>query len=382
LTIWLQINQGSTGGFLKREIFSRINALLLWRIHRADALLPFGTNFARGDFPVLQRGQLSMITLNMQNFLADLIQAGFETRAERFKQTALVNLGKLIPFDAALWISGRTRDRTVHNFHVIGLPRSMMDSWEQIKHQDRLFSEVVANPGVTIDTKDLYSRMERQESEVYQKHSKQYGIEAAICTALPDPDVGLFEGISLYRRSADPGFSQSERQNMQSLFPLLSRVWRHNQIQQLKLAGQEASPTKAAICDNQGWLRHAEDGFVDMLRAEFPDWQPPELPGGLRAWFFGPDGSDFFAKSLEISRRQQDDLILLQVRRRSALAVLTQREQQVTEWFAAGLTYKEIATELGLSASTVRRHLESIYYKLEVSSKAELIQLVHQRYAS
>jgi len=317
-----------------------------------------------------------MLPPEMQRFLADLIQAGHEAPAHKFKDMALTALKGLIPFDAALWISGRTQDRTIHNFHLIGLPRGMMDSWERIKHQDRLFSEVVANPGVTIDSKDLYGRMGRQESEVYQRHSKVYGIEAAICTGLPDPEVGLFEGISLYRRSADPGFLPRELLIKQSLFPLMSRVWHHNQIQQLRLSNQEQAMGAAAICDSLGWLHHAEEGFVELLRAEFPDWRAPELPGPVQSWLNDPAESGYLGRDLEISRTQHDDLILLQARPRGALAALTQREQQVAELFAAGLTYKEIAGDLGLAASTVRRHLESIYDKLEIASKVELIRLV------
>ena len=315
-----------------------------------------------------------MLPSDLQEFLINLIQAGHEAPAHRFKEIALTHLGKLIPFDAALWISGRTQDRTIHNFHVMGLPRSMMDSWEQIKFEDRLFSEVVANPGITMDSADLYSRMERQESEVYQKHSKVYGIEAAICTAQPHPEVGLFEGISLYRRSADPGFSREEILTKQSIFPLMSRTWHHNQIQQLRLTGQEPAPGAAAVCDSLGWLRHAEDEFVALLHDEFPGWRAPELPAPLRSWLEDSVESVYRGLGLDISRSRQDDLILLQARPKGALAALTQRESQVAELYAAGLTYKEIAVDLGLAASTVRHHLESIYHKLEIASKVELIQ--------
>lgn len=76
--------------------------------------------------------------------------------------------------------------------------------------------------------------------------------------------------------------------------------------------------------------------------------------------------------------KKLDDLILVQAWPRGSLTMLTPREEQIADSYAAGLTYKEIATELEAAPSTVRSHIESIYRKLEVSNKVELFQLVSQ----
>jgi DNA-binding CsgD family transcriptional regulator len=51
---------------------------------------------------------------------------------------------------------------------------------------------------------------------------------------------------------------------------------------------------------------------------------------------------------------------------------LTTREEQVTALAAAGLSDKEIAERLGLSARTVHAHLRSVYAKLGVSGRHQL----------
>ena len=51
---------------------------------------------------------------------------------------------------------------------------------------------------------------------------------------------------------------------------------------------------------------------------------------------------------------------------------LTPREKEVAQAYADGLSYKEIARDLGLSPTTVRSHLRSVYSKLGVTSKIEL----------
>lgn len=53
---------------------------------------------------------------------------------------------------------------------------------------------------------------------------------------------------------------------------------------------------------------------------------------------------------------------------------LTQREQSVLDMLAQGMLYKEIAQREGLSISTVKAHIHSIYKKLHVGSKEEALE--------
>lgn len=53
---------------------------------------------------------------------------------------------------------------------------------------------------------------------------------------------------------------------------------------------------------------------------------------------------------------------------------LTNREVEVLEQLSSGLSYTKIADNLFLSPSTVRKHIENIYAKLQVHSKLEAIQ--------
>lgn len=55
------------------------------------------------------------------------------------------------------------------------------------------------------------------------------------------------------------------------------------------------------------------------------------------------------------------------------LESLTGREREVLESLARGLLYKEVAAELGLSPSTINFHVEAIYRKLHVRSRAEAV---------
>lgn len=55
-------------------------------------------------------------------------------------------------------------------------------------------------------------------------------------------------------------------------------------------------------------------------------------------------------------------------------AALSAREGEVARLYVDGLSYKEIARDLAISPATVRTHLNTIYRKLEVTSRIELLR--------
>jgi DNA-binding NarL/FixJ family response regulator len=61
---------------------------------------------------------------------------------------------------------------------------------------------------------------------------------------------------------------------------------------------------------------------------------------------------------------------------------LTQRERQVADAIARGLTNRQAAAEFGISPETVKRHLASIYSKLALPGRVALaIHVVRSRAA-
>lgn len=52
---------------------------------------------------------------------------------------------------------------------------------------------------------------------------------------------------------------------------------------------------------------------------------------------------------------------------------VTAREAQVVEWVAKGLTNKAIASKLQISSRTVQKHMERMFKKLGIRSRAELV---------
>jgi adenylate cyclase len=62
--------------------------------------------------------------------------------------------------------------------------------------------------------------------------------------------------------------------------------------------------------------------------------------------------------------------------RTAGTASLSRRELQIARAYAAGSGYRDIADQLFIAPSTVRTHLSTIYRKLGVSSKVDLLRVL------
>lgn len=60
-------------------------------------------------------------------------------------------------------------------------------------------------------------------------------------------------------------------------------------------------------------------------------------------------------------------------------AELTERETEIMKLIYYGATYQDTAEALFISKNTVKHHITSMYEKIEVSSKMELINMIRER---
>ena len=82
--------------------------------------------------------------------------------------------------------------------------------------------------------------------------------------------------------------------------------------------------------------------------------------------------------SMQIARRVVDHFQKLK-HQSSEMDNLTRREQEILALLAKGYLYKEIADHLGITLSTVRAHLHTVYEKLHVQSRTEAVVRFLQR---
>ena len=86
------------------------------------------------------------------------------------------------------------------------------------------------------------------------------------------------------------------------------------------------------------------------------------------------EGDADVAADVVLVARERDDAPPRATRRDTAHgAVLSNREREILALLADGLGNKQIAARLGISPNTVKTHLEMLFDKLGVSSRAEAV---------
>jgi DNA-binding NarL/FixJ family response regulator len=125
---------------------------------------------------------------------------------------------------------------------------------------------------------------------------------------------------------------------------------------------------------------HADRGGVRVLRyiAAGPKPVPTIVVTGYATVELAVETlADLDARYLfrkeEFNRRRFIQLVQKTVLMTDPLADLSEREQEVLELISQGLTNKMIADELVISVNTVKKHVQSIFTKLNVDSRAAAV---------
>lgn len=123
--------------------------------------------------------------------------------------------------------------------------------------------------------------------------------------------------------------------------------------------------------DDQRIFQAIQAGAMGYLLKDEP---PEAIMDGLRLLMGGgaPMSPTIAAKSLAMLR--DPSRVEEQVKAGGEEFGLSPREIEVLEQLSQGLEYKEIASNLFISPSTVRKHIENIYRKLQVNNKMRAVK--------
>jgi len=121
------------------------------------------------------------------------------------------------------------------------------------------------------------------------------------------------------------------------------------------------------------------------LATKFIEINPSVLIVFITAWkqyaaeAFDLDAVDYIIKPIRIERfNQMIEKVKAKVssikEKHICTDILSIRETEVLNFISLGLTQEQIAKELFISISTVKRYVESIYLKLDVNNKISAIK--------
>ncbi len=311
----------------------------------------------------------------LTDFVAALYTASLKTTAPDFNYWALRQLNQLIAFDAALIGSGNLQAGRYHAVQTLGLPDDY-SSWLESSVQDSLLlPHLIQNRGRAVNSADVVPDDDFYSADFYRKVWQPAGIQRVLALGDQDCTNGLYSHTALYRRDRHSPFSSNDAETLSLIAPHIRRAISHHfflHAQQILKA--EQSWSTAALCDRYGIIHDVAPAFEDVVSDTFADWKGPVLPAELGA-AVREESAECKVGELIVSVSTYAELRILLLRRRRKTDALSAREKEVVDGITMGLSYKAIASKLGISASTVSTLLCRAYLKLGVHGRQELIRL-------
>jgi DNA-binding CsgD family transcriptional regulator len=342
--------------------------------HPAKRMAACGADMAEQD-----------VSDQVQRSIAGLYDAAFQLPLLTFQDAAFDRLKAMLPFDSAMWLTGVHETNLVHDVRFYC--RAPIDIGRYVAHfaeLDHMRNRAVAEPGVPFRIEDAMPIEAYRAGPQYLHAGRDGGIEYAMGTVLADPITQLSEYLVLYRGEREFPFTDKERAVAQVMVPHMVAAWRHRQLigMMKAAAGFDDIAGHAgrahAIVDGQAMVRATIGNFGDLLAQAIPGWVGPTLPPEvMRLVDLGTNFGVF--NGLEIAIAPMGDRYTVVITPEMQPNPLTAAELRAARLYAQGKSQKDIASDLGISAHTVRNQVSSAYRKLDVHSKLGLAEAIKQR---
>jgi len=290
-----------------------------------------------------------------------------------FRRDALRELQAEIGFDQAIWaealISGQLslRSAELHNIDHAARP-----DFERAAFADPRLPMVLGAPGRA----HAYSVAPDDPAD-YRDLARCIDVGHFISICQFDPILGVASGVVLFGAPDRGPFSDAQRSFVEAAFPHLMAGWSRCQVVELERAARasQSLPRFSAACRGST-IDAAEPEFLSLIRTEWPDWVGPRLPAPLIEPKTGAALAVYAGKRIVAHAKVAVDTALVVVRKRSVVDDLTARERSVAELCAQGLTFRDIASWLGLAPATARNHLAAVHRRLGVTRNSEVASLL------
>lgn len=264
---------------------------------------------------------------------------------------------------------------------------------EQHRHEHPLLAAHQNYPGA-VKISDFLSQRQFRRLALYNEFFKAASIRYQMSVTIPGKP-GFLTGMVVNRKGLD--FSEKERQLLNVIRPHLAQAYQNAEAFTLMGRALGAFGREVLYVDRDGRIRYASHDALRQVAKYFPEPAGQRLPGDLDRWvrkqqgrlrgetddlpLTGPLVVDQGDKRIVVRFLPGEDglgdMVLLEEQqiRISPASLrtlgLSAREAEVLAWATQGRTVAEISQILFVSASTVEKHMEHIYAKLGVHSRAE-----------
>lgn len=313
--------------------------------------------------------------------MVELYELAEQASYQEFPEAALRLLQRSVGFDGAvlgLGGSGGAAQESLQitQAHVHQRDAAILQAYGRVSAGDPVtgaFLGGLERP-LAVDCLTAYRGPQRGLSEMAE-FSRNYGLRHLLLFGDRPQDALPGRWLVLYR-STNSSFRAEDADYLHATWAHLSRAIGMHRTALLDRQDSARAQRASALVNPQGGIETADAQFLLLLRRQWPDMGGRHLPQPLLDAL--KRGVSYRGQQIEVSARHQQHLWICCARPVDRLASLTPGEASVARRFAAGLSSKEIARELGVAPNTVRTQLSRAYAKLQVHDKAALAQRLMQ----
>ena len=314
--------------------------------------------------------------VEVSQFLLELYRASREIPFRNFQGWCLTWLQQVIEFDSAWWGNASEVPLQMHRIHLHNCAPGIVEDYLPYIDDDLFRRRACAQPGVTLNTSDIYTREALDQTPIHQGFAIKHNVAWSIGTVVIDEISSLYELMTLWRHDRSRPFSEDERARKQTLMPHLVEAHRNARLLQLRPRSAAGDSQIWALCDERGYLQELSPRFASITQRIWPHWSGSLLPAPLIIAARAEQRLTTADYVFATQRIDQHRLISIQAR--TAFDKLAPRQMEVASLYAEGLTYQMIAARLGTSPATVRSQIAALFKKLGVSNKLELARRIQQ----
>ncbi|MCV2360015.1 helix-turn-helix transcriptional regulator [Paucibacter sp. TC2R-5] len=309
--------------------------------------------------------------------MVELYSLAEQASFQEFPGAALRLLGRSVGFDGAVLGLGESGPAPqgplqITQAHVHQRDEKILQAYGAVAAEDPVtgqFLRGLSQP-LAVDCQAQYGGRQ-QATGAMADFSKAFDLRHLLLFG-DRPVAGLPGRWLVLYRSSDSGFGAEDADYLHATWAHLSRAIVIHRNALLDRQDSARAQRASALVNAQGGIETADPQFLTLLRLQWADMGSRQLPLPLLDAL--KRGVSFRGQQVEVSARRQEHLWVCSAKPVDTLAALTPGESAVARRYAAGLSSKEIARELGVAPNTVRTQITRAYAKLQVHDKAALAQ--------
>ncbi|MDX6624150.1 MAG: hypothetical protein QOE75_2082 [Solirubrobacterales bacterium] len=310
----------------------------------------------------------------------------FEGRDE-FRHGILPGLQRLLPSDLVGYNEVDPGGEALVLTYPWKVPDAVNFELPRLAHQHPLICVQLNGDFGTYKISDFLSARQFHALELYDGLYSEIGAEDQIAFGIPGPVV---IGIAMNRDRRS--FRERDRAMLELLRPHLAQAYARavgrDQAGALLAAlerGLAEHGSAVVLVAADGSLAHLTGAALAMLDRYLPERRGAVLPAVLVEWLAAGAARPLVvgaeSGTLTVNAQPSGNATLLTLTEQPALSPerlaplgLTHRQAEVLALLADGAGVEQIARDLYISVATVRKHLEHVYARLGVHSRAEAIE--------